>query len=51
LISGVIFNAPLGKADEQLRKRGFIWAPSGWRLAPAYDFESKSDQMCSRAQI
>ena len=33
----VIFNALVGNTDDHMRNHGFIRAPTGWRLAPAYD--------------
>jgi serine/threonine-protein kinase HipA len=37
LFRRVVFNVCTANRDDHLRNHGFIRAPEGWRLAPAYD--------------
>jgi serine/threonine-protein kinase HipA len=37
LFRRVLFNVATSNRDDHLRNHGFIRAPEGWRLAPAYD--------------
>jgi len=33
----LVFNVMVGNRDDHLRNHGFLRAPGGWRLAPAFD--------------
>ena len=37
LFRRLVFNIVTGHRDDHLRNHGFLRAPAGWRLAPAYD--------------
>ena len=37
LWSRIVFNILVSNRDDHLRNHGFILAPDGWRLAPAFD--------------
>lgn len=37
LFTRVVFNVAVGNRDDHLRNHGFLRAPGGWRLAPAFD--------------
>lgn len=37
LFRRVVFNVLVGNRDDHLRNHGFIRAPTGWRLSPAFD--------------
>lgn len=37
LFRRVVFNVAIANRDDHLRNHGFIRAPEGWRLAPAFD--------------
>jgi serine/threonine-protein kinase HipA len=36
----IVFNILVSNTDDHLRNHGFLRAPKGWRLAPAYDLNS-----------
>jgi serine/threonine-protein kinase HipA len=33
----MVFNILISNTDDHLRNHGFLWAPGGWRLSPAFD--------------
>jgi serine/threonine-protein kinase HipA len=37
LFTRVVFNVATANRDDHLRNHGFMRAPAGWRLAPAFD--------------
>lgn len=44
LFRRVAFNVAVGNRDDHLRNHGFILAPGGWRLAPAFDVNPSIDK-------
>jgi len=40
----VVFNVCISNTDDHLRNHGFLWAPDGWRLCPAYDLNPSVDR-------
>jgi len=44
LFRRAVFNVLVGDRDDHLRNHGFLRAPTGWRLAPAFDLNPASDK-------
>ena len=44
LFRRAIFNVLIGNRDDHLRNHGFIRAPGGWRLSPAFDMNPSADK-------
>jgi serine/threonine-protein kinase HipA len=44
LFRRVAFNVAIGNRDDHLRNHGFVLAPKGWRLAPAFDVNPNIDK-------
>jgi len=44
LFRRVVFNVAVGNRDDHLRNHGFLRAPGGWALAPAYDLNPAFDK-------
>jgi serine/threonine-protein kinase HipA len=44
LFRRVAFNVAIGNRDDHLRNHGFLLTPTGWRLAPAFDFNPNTDR-------
>lgn len=42
--SGAVFNVLVGNRDDHLRNHGFLRAPTGWMLAPAFDVNPNPDK-------
>jgi serine/threonine-protein kinase HipA len=44
LFRRVAFNVAIGNRDDHLRNHGFLLTPTGWRLAPAFDFNPNTER-------
>jgi len=44
LFRRVVFNVLVGDRDDHLRNHGFLRAPGGWRLAPAFDLNPAAEK-------
>ncbi len=40
----IVFNIAISNTDDHLRNHGFILAPKGWMLSPAYDINPSIDK-------
>jgi len=45
LFRRVVFNLLTGNRDDHLRNHGFLRAPGGWRLAPAFDLNPSPEKV------